>query len=148
MGYAYQILEDSFFGKLIGDVLCAEGIPKQLILDSIHSNLIGSRQFTGTPKAEKQIIIAVLPDKFRKWISERKFQQVKTEFAHLAFGVGDKSPKIDLALEILEWIFSGFDEDDLVLELIKILVGKKVQINQNIVVKLRGAYQKTNTEAI
>ena len=65
--YAYQPLEDSFFGSLVGEPLLDQGISKKEILDSIYSNFAGSQsgvQIVGTPKAEKLIVMNILPDRF------------------------------------------------------------------------------------
>ncbi|MBE7413501.1 MAG: hypothetical protein L6Q54_06865 [Leptospiraceae bacterium] len=142
--YAYHPLEDSFFGKLIGEVLHSNGISREEILNSIHSNLEFPEKkfsFTGTPKADKQIQMSILPVKIRKWISEKKYKEIQDEFRGLAFGKNQEKPKIDLALEILEWIVSGFEEDELVLELIKILTGHKIPVELNLVESLKSEYE-------
>ncbi|MCC6275408.1 MAG: hypothetical protein IT569_06100 [Leptospiraceae bacterium] len=148
--YAYQPLEDSFFGKLIGEVLGVQGISKQEIRDSIYSNLADlqiAAHFVGTPKTEKRIIMNILPEKIRKWIFDGNFQSVKDEFQLLAFGDGrNLKPKIDVALEILEWIFTGFENDELVLELIRILTGHKFAIEKDFIAKLKPSYENAFLE--
>jgi hypothetical protein len=138
--YQYKPLEDSLLGQILKLVYGKQSTDVSLLEKALESNLSEGRFFTGTKKSEKQTLLRILPDRFRTYIQKKDISKAIQEFSLLVKGDKSTEPKIDLALEILEWILSGFEEDEMTMELLKELCNQKVSFDKNFVLALRAEY--------
>ena len=143
----FQFSRDSFLGKLIADVWVESGHSEQELIDAFNTHNPGEAFFF-TPNAEKQVFMNLLPTQFRKDIEKGEFMLVGEKFEDLVKGNSHitPTPKPDVALELVEWIFTGFDLDDLVLDLLSIFFNKKITFPPGFLDKVRAHYVKQLNE--
>lgn len=85
--------------------------------------------FYFTTRVEKQNILNILPDKIRKKHSEKAFDEIFEMLYSLLNS--DSSVKMDIALELLEWITLGLSDSELSLHLYNKLFPTSLQLNQD-----------------
>jgi len=142
--YQYKPLTDSLFGKALSDTFCkVNQEPSLLKLEAaISSHLKDGHFFVGTKRAEKQVLLRILPDQIRKLIQEIRYTEIVEEIAELIKGNTDQPPKIDVALELIEWLLSGFDEDVLIQSLLFELTNRQVSFDIQFIQALRETYNE------
>lgn len=139
--YQYKPLEDSLLGKAIADVWLSYSFKLEELENAIQSNLNPKYSFfTGTKKSEKQILMGILPDKIRKWISNGNTNDIQDQLKQLISGTESSPPKIDIALELMEWILTGFDKDDIFVVLLNELANQKIHFPDDFLSKLKDRY--------
>ena len=138
----FQFSQDSFLGKLITEAWIESGRPEQELTDALNSSLVEGQQFYITPNAEKQVLMNLLPVQFRKDIEHSDYLMVGEKIEDLVKGNSHitPTPKVDIALELIEWILTGFELDDLVLDLIKIVFNKKPEFPPDFIAVIRRKY--------
>ena len=77
------------------------------------------------------------PTRFRKYLSEKDYTGLKAEFQAL---LNQDIPRLDIALDLLEWIFTGFDEEDLVLDLLLIITNNQISFPKDFLLQLKSCY--------
>ncbi|MCB1193223.1 MAG: hypothetical protein H7A23_10310 [Leptospiraceae bacterium] len=141
--YSYNPLGDSLLGELICSVWKGKGRDTEELKQAIYSHLSEGGDFKGTPKGEKQIIMNLLPNRIRKYIEEKNFNKIAKEFTNLLKGRDlAQKPAIDVAFELLEWILTGFQEDDLVLLLLPVFFNNRLQFDKELLDELKVSYQQ------
>jgi hypothetical protein len=145
--YQYKPLTDSLLGKALSDTFCkVYQEPSSRLEAAIASHLKEGAFFVGTKKAEKQVLLRILPDQIRKWIKEIRYTEIVEEIVELIQGTTDQPPKIDVALELIEWLLSGFDEDILIQNLLSELTNRKIQFDLDFIRSLKNTYNEEIAE--
>lgn len=138
----FQFSQDSFLGKLILEAWIQTGGNEKELIDALNSNLEEGQAFYITPNAEKQVLLNLLPAGFRKDIEHSDYVLVGEKIQDLVKGNSHitPTPKLDVALDIIEWVLTGFDLTEVVQDLLNIVFNKKLKITEDLIVKIRSLY--------
>ncbi len=124
-GFPFHPLEDFVLGEVLGKALERLGIPKEKTAEAILSHLPeGQSQFLFTPNSKKQILLQSIPVELRGFLDAGKDEEVFFVFRKTIREEG----RLDLALELIEWIFTGFDREDLVRALFSLVLNDKISL--------------------
>ena len=112
--FPFKPLEDHFFGHLIGNVWKVTNGDFEKLNRAIHSSLLGELQhYTCTPKGDKIVLMNIYPNQFRKYLELKQYDKLYSEFTKLITAkIPETIPRLDIALDLLEWIFIGFPDED------------------------------------
>ncbi|PJZ70716.1 hypothetical protein CH373_07250 [Leptospira perolatii] len=122
-GYPFHPLQDFILGEILAKTLEKFGIPKEEIDSAIRSNLKpGQKEFICTPNAKKQILLQTVPVEIRGLLQADKTSEVVEVFHNIIAQDG----RLDFALELIEWIFTGFENEDLVRKLFEQVLNHKI----------------------
>jgi len=140
--YPFQFSRDSLLGKLIAEVWNQIGNDASALEDAFLSNLADGEAFFSTPNVERQVLMNLLPAQFRKHMERAEYIIIGEKIQDLMKGNSHISPvpRADVAFELVEWILTGYENDDLVLDLVRILFNKKIIFPENFLEKLRAQY--------
>jgi len=122
--FPFSPLQDSLFGEVLLESWKNHG-GSSSDLESAIQKALGqtSRGFFFTSNADKQILLNTIPNTIRSLISKKETESMELLFFQLASGSGEYTrPHLDVALELLLWIFTGFEERELFVRLLKKLV--------------------------
>jgi hypothetical protein len=139
--YPFHPLQDSLLGKILQEVL-KEGGRDALFLSAIESHLEEGKSYTFTPRAQKQIQMNLLPTKIRGLIDEDNLVDMEPIFLDLIRGIDSSAPCLDIAMELMEWIVTGYDKDPISLHLLNLLCNSKIQIGEADLQKLKILYNQ------
>ncbi len=145
--FPFKPLEDHFFGNLIGNAWKAIDGSFEKINLAIHSRLVGDlRHYTCTPKGDRIVLMNIYPNQFRKYLENNQFQKLNDEFEKLLTGkVPNTVPRFDVAMDLLEWIYTGFPEKEEVShQLLAILTNKQISFPEEFWLKLKEEYYNTS----
>ncbi|MCB1176490.1 MAG: hypothetical protein KDK36_02820 [Leptospiraceae bacterium] len=139
--FPFYPLEDNLLGKILLDIAEKRG-EREFLFQAVNSHK-NSSNFFFTPNSKKQVIMNTLPVKLRTLISENKLTQLKKELLYLIDGNegNNELPSMDIFMEILEWIITGFESLDLKIELIHLLTNGKYKVNEEILLELQNQYE-------
>ncbi|TGL58875.1 hypothetical protein [Leptospira sarikeiensis] len=138
-GFPFHPLEDFVLGEVFGRALIKLGHSKPEIEKAIHSLLPdGKPEFLFTPNAKKQILLQSMPVELRGFLESGKEKEVIEIFRKTISEEG----RLDLALELLEWIFTGFDKQELVRSIFSLVLNNKIELGPEFYPTLMDEYDK------
>lgn len=126
--YPFFPFEDSLIGTVIYNVL-KEDFNEDHLREAIFSHISEGETYFFTPRAKKQMILDIYPNKLRTWIAQKNCDEVENFFWNLLKGKLTDSPAMDVALELFEWLLTGFREQNICESVLKILVNSKIPIH-------------------
>jgi len=141
--YPFKPLEDHFFGSIIANVWKAIGGDFDKLNLAIHSRLVGDRKhYTCTSKGDKIVLMNIYPSQFRKYIQNKQKDKLFSEFEKLITSkVPNTIARLDVAMDLLEWIYTGFpDDEDISKQLLLLLVNKQISFSEDFWLKLKEEY--------
>lgn len=141
--FPFKPLEDHFFGFLIGNAWQATSGDLEKLNRAIHSSLVGElKHYTCTPKGDKIVLMNIYPNQFRKYLGAKQYEKLYSEFTKLITAkVPNTIPRLDVAFDLLEWIYTGFPEEEQVArKLLFILSNKQISFSEEFWLKLREEY--------
>lgn len=124
--FPFHPLNDSLFGKCMLELWMEENKKESRLLEYIQSRISPSNQecfgnmngmdngFYCTSNATKELIYQEVPDTIRKLIKDKNYKDIELTISKIAQGKWEnqKYPGLDIAFELLEWLLTGFEEDE------------------------------------
>lgn len=105
--FPFYPFRDFLLGEVIFKTLQEDGVSPQDAEDAVLSHLTSDKKcFVFTPNAKKQTLLNLYPEKIRGLLKTDQEEKIRQEFCNMIQTEG----KMDLALELLEWLFTGFEE--------------------------------------
>lgn len=139
--YPFNPVEDSLIGNIIFNIFKEESRERSF-QEAINSYILEGDTYYFTPRNKKQTIMDIYPSKIRVWISQKKFDEIKNFFLDLLHGKLTDLPSMDIALELFEWILTGFQEEELSKGIFEILTNSKFHLQDNHLLNIQIAYKK------
>ncbi|MDF3819954.1 VanZ family protein [Leptospira sp. 96542] len=113
--FPFDPFQDSLIGeKILGLWLSDHKSEKDLRERLEHSLGLGPNLIFFTPNADKQKLMVSYPTEIRKYLESKDYELVQKLLIQIARGYGDKQPALDISLELIEWLLTGFDLDELI----------------------------------
>ncbi|WP_061219420.1 hypothetical protein [Leptospira weilii] len=139
-GFPFYPFRDFLLGEVLLKTLLESGVSSQTAEEAILSHLPpGRNHFVCTPNAKKQTLLNLYPEKIRNLLREDREEGIKQEFRNMI----KIEERMDLALELLEWLFSGFeDKRSLLIGLFSLFLNDKVSLPENFLDRLKRNYEK------
>ncbi len=137
--YPFDPIQDSLIFSILYEVMESEGKGLEL-KQAIYSHLKEGKNFFHTPKSKKNNLLNSLPNQIRKWKEVGDIQKIEKLILDLIQGKDLETPSLDLALELIEWIIVGYEEDQLSLQLLRVLANYKFAFTQEHLQKLKILY--------
>ncbi|PJZ52843.1 hypothetical protein [Leptospira adleri] len=138
-GFPFHPFQDFLLGEVIFKTLKELNVPSEAAEDAVRSHLpSGRKDFLFTPNAKKQTLMNLYPEKIRDFLKAGKKEEIKKEFRTMISSEG----KLDLALELLEWLFTGFEEKELLNELFSLVLNDKITLPENFIETLKKNYEE------
>ncbi|TGK86379.1 VanZ family protein [Leptospira montravelensis] len=145
--YPFLPFEDSLVGEKILLVWQENHHSEKNLKEHLLKALdLSEDQVVFTPNAIKQKLMVSYPTEIRKLIEEKKFSQITDLLLTIAKGKSEQypTPALDITFELLEWILTGFDLDDVIAETLSALFGTSFtnpfvdQVRAEYIKELRG----------
>ncbi|EPG50115.1 hypothetical protein [Leptospira kirschneri] len=138
-GFPFYPFQDFLLGEVIFKTLQEDGVLHQDVEDAVLSHLPSDKKcFVFTPNAKKQTLLNLYPEKIRSLLKTGQEEKIKQEFLNMIQTEG----KMDLALELLEWLFTGFEERRKLLnELFSLFLNDKIPLRDNFLDRLKVNYE-------
>ncbi|EMY13614.1 hypothetical protein LEP1GSC043_4734 [Leptospira weilii str. Ecochallenge] len=139
-GFPFYPFRDFLLGEVLLKTLLESGVSSQTAEEAILSHLSpGRNHFVCTPNAKKQTLLNLYPEKIRNLLREDREEGIKQEFRNMI----KIEERMDLALELLEWLFSGFeDKRSLLIGLFSLFLNDKVSLQENFLDRLKKNYEE------
>jgi hypothetical protein len=137
--YPFDPIQDSLIFSILYEVMESEGKGLEL-KQAIYSHLKEGKNFFHTPKSQKNNLLNRLPTQIRKWKEVGDIQKIENLILGLIQGRNLEIPSLDLALELVEWIIVGYEEEQLSLQLLKVLANHKLQFTPEHLQKFKDLY--------
>jgi hypothetical protein len=141
--FPFNPLEDNLLGQILCGIYSEKGNLPEL-KNKIQSLIPeGETSFYFTPRTDKSTLLTILPDQFRKMHAENNIEGMKVRLNELV-QPPDKIIRLDVILELLEWVITGLSSDIVSLELLRVLLGEGL-IDLDIVQLIIQKYEKMVT---
>ncbi|AOP36239.1 hypothetical protein A0128_19620 [Leptospira tipperaryensis] len=138
-GFPFHPFQDFLLGEVIFKTLKELNVSPDLAEEAVRSHLPpDQKDFVFTPNAKKQTLMNLYPEKIRGFLKAGKTEEIKKEFRMMIASEG----KLDLALELLEWLFTGFEEKKLLNELFSLVLNDKISLPENFLEVLKKNYEE------
>ncbi|TGK09053.1 hypothetical protein EHO60_13625 [Leptospira fletcheri] len=137
-GFPFHPLEDSVLGEVFARTLELSGISRAEANAAILSHLKQAGEFQFTPNSKKQVLLQSMPSMFRELLEQEKDSEILETFRKEIQEEG----RLDLALELLEWIFTGYEKEALVVALFELLLNGKVRLPEGFYGKMMEEYER------
>ncbi|MCH1913823.1 hypothetical protein L9Z41_18535 [Leptospira noguchii] len=139
-GFPFYPFRDFLLGEVIFKTLQEDGISSKDAEDAVLSHLTsGKKHFVFTPNAKKQTLLNLYPEKIRNLLKANQEEKIKQEFCNMI----QAEERMDLALELLEWLFTGFEERRKLLnELFSFFLNGKILLQGNFLDRLKINYEE------
>ncbi|EKO31744.1 hypothetical protein [Leptospira santarosai] len=138
-GFPFDPLRDFLLGEVFLKTLLENGVSSQVAEEAILSHLPAGRDhFVFTPNAKKQTLLNLYPEKIRNLLKSKKNAEIREEFSAMIATEG----RMDLALELLEWLFVGFDERELLNDLFSLILNDKIPLGDGFLDRLKKNYEE------
>lgn len=116
--YPFYPFQDSLLGQILNQMYSEKGEQENL-KNALNAHLVNEEEsFVFTARSEKQIYFETFPPKARKWMEKKDTESFHLEFQSLLKRRGDSAGKMDIVLEIMEWLISGFEENNMCADLL------------------------------
>lgn len=138
--FRFYPFRDFLLGEVIFKTLQEDGVSPQDAEDAVLSHLTSDKKcFVFTPNAKKQTLLNLYPEKIRGLLKTDQEEKIRQEFCNMIQTEG----KMDLALELLEWLFTGFEERRKLLnELFSLFLNDKIPLRDNFLDRLKINYEE------
>ncbi|MCE9500196.1 MAG: hypothetical protein K8R21_06835 [Leptospira sp.] len=140
---SFNELKETLFGNLLCDVWESSGREINEFLNCfLQSPRSIDPEILKLEFHERQVIYNIIPEKIRKSISIGDHDGVITSFKSLIdreLLITDR-PRPDIALELLEWIFTGYEEGNLILRILETFTKSNSQFPEDFIDKLKIGY--------
>lgn len=139
--FPFQPFQDSFLLEVLLKLYSKDYPDNPSLVDQFAKNW-NSSNFTFTPNQWKQINMVNFANSIRSWIESGSDEKVLELLEKLVRGEDltlDKSA-LDVSLELVEWIFTGFEKDSLVLNYFHLLFGDVSGLDLPFLKNLRELY--------
>ncbi|MBM9502272.1 hypothetical protein JWG44_18635 [Leptospira sp. 201903071] len=138
-GFPFYPFRDFLLGEVLLKTLKELNVSSESAEEAVGSHLSpGQKGFVFTPNAKKQTLMNLYPEKIRGFLKVGKTEEIKNEFRTMISSEG----KLDLALELLEWLFTGFEEKKLLNELFSLVLNDKIPLPENFLETLKKNYEE------
>ncbi|TGN19695.1 VanZ family protein [Leptospira idonii] len=139
--FPFDPFADSLLGEKVLIAWLSLGKSETDLKTSLESNL-NSKEFYFTPNAVKQTVMVRFPEQVRILIGSKDSVGLNRLFSDIISGKasGLGKPALDVALELLEWLLTGFEEDQILSVLLSSVFGKEFDVS--FVEKVRAEYVK------
>ncbi|XDD48471.1 VanZ family protein [Leptospira sp. WS39.C2] len=141
--YPFSPFEDSLVGEKILLVWQDSHHSEKNLKDHLLLALnLKEDQLLFTPNGIKQQLMVSYPTEIRKLISENKTSEIPKLLFEIAKGTTTaySQPAIDICFELIEWLLTGFDLDEILRETISLLFGTTLSIE--FLISVRAEYFK------
>ncbi|WP_035983540.1 hypothetical protein [Leptospira meyeri] len=141
--YPFLPFEDSLVGEKILLVWQESHHSEKNLKEHLLKALdLTEDQIVFTPNAIKQKLMVSFPTEIRNFIDQKNPSQITELLLTIAKGKSKvyPSPALDITFELIEWILTGFDLDDVLVETLSALFG--TQLNNVFVDQVRAEYIK------
>ena len=129
--------KDSIFGKIFFETITE----KQKLNEVLQTWLNSRGNFILSSGVQKQYYCSNLPDTVRKHFSEKNHSAlIDTVLLPLR-----EQNCLDITFELIEWIFIGYDEKDLILEILYQLTKNTISFPENMIEKMKKKYNQLFT---
>ncbi|TGN14539.1 VanZ family protein [Leptospira ilyithenensis] len=134
---------DSLFGEKLLQVWIQTGREEKELIHQLAAKF-SAEEFYFTPNAIKQSIMVRYPEQIRKYINERDFESLNRLIFQIGQGTseGINKPALDVVFELLEWMITGYEDDQMIVNILVRLFDNEGILNQDFVEKVRAEYQK------
>lgn len=138
--YPFYPFQDSLLGQIL-DQLHSERGSQRKLQDSLKALLQNETEnFVFTSRPEKQLYFETFPPKARKWIENKDSESFHSEFQMLLKRKGEVPGRMDIVLEVMEWLISGFDEDNMCADLLSRSVFPGLEFRPEDISEIRKRY--------
>ncbi len=124
--YPFSPFEDSLVGEKILFVWQASHHSEKNLKDHLlHALGLGVDQVVFTPNAMKQKLMVSYPTEIRNLINDNRTNEIPHLLISIAKGntPSNASPALDITFELIEWLLTGFDLDEVLSETLSLLFG-------------------------
>jgi len=120
--YPFSPTEDSLLGQILMELFKERG--RQVELQSIFQSYLeeGQTSFHFTPNSTKSTLMTILPSEFRKVQEEGNSNLLTKKFEELL----QPPIKMDVVLEILEWIITGIADSEISINILNLFLKKNI----------------------
>ncbi|TGL61812.1 VanZ family protein [Leptospira ognonensis] len=141
--FPFDPFQDSLLGEKICFVWTSLHHSQKDLMDSLLSNT-NQTAFYFTPNATKQTLMVSYPSKIREFLSKGEYQKIEEILLALAKGslTENKLSALDITLELLEWLLTGFDVDEQIVIFFNSLFAQPQIIDLSFVEMVRAEYVK------
>ncbi len=142
-GYPFDPFVDSLVGEKILYVWESTHHNQKELEVALFQNT-GQTSFYFTPNATKQILMVSYPTLIRSLLESRNYQKIGENLLGLANGklTENHLPALDITLELLEWLLTGFDIDLEISQYLQLLFSNANIIDVSFVEQVRSEYVK------
>lgn len=141
--YPFYPLEDSLLGQILSEIYSEKGNLHSI--QSVFQKYLqeGQTSFYFTPRTDKSTDLTVLPPVFRKLYAEEKIDEMRQKFLDLLHpSIGQV--RMDVVLEVLEWILTGLASPQVSEQLLKVLLDDE-SVDSSLLSKILEKYEKMVT---
>ncbi|EOQ95066.1 hypothetical protein LEP1GSC195_0676 [Leptospira wolbachii serovar Codice str. CDC] len=124
--YPFLPFEDSLVGEKILLVWQESHHSEKNLKDHLLKALdLTEEQIVFTPNAIKQKLMVSYPTEIRSFIDKKELSKITNLLLQIAKGKSElfPTPALDITFELIEWILTGFDIDDVLVETLSALFG-------------------------
>ncbi|TGK92835.1 VanZ family protein [Leptospira brenneri] len=135
--------EDSLVGEKILLVWQESHHSEKNLKDHLLKALdLSEDQIVFTPNAIKQKLMVSFPTEIRSLIAKRDLAGITNLLLAIAKGKSDlnQNPAVDITFELIEWILTGFDLDDVLVETLSTLF--ETRLTNEFIDQVRAEYIK------
>ncbi|TGK83077.1 VanZ family protein [Leptospira noumeaensis] len=141
--YPFLPFEDSLVGEKILLVWQESNHSEKNLKDNLLKALdLTEDQIIFTPNAIKQKLMVSYPTEIRSYIEKGEPRNITNLLLQIARGKSELNPipALDITFELMEWILTGFDLDDVLVETLSALFG--TNLTNDFVDQVRAEYIK------
>lgn len=143
--FPFDPIQDSLLLRLFDDIFESEGRGDDF-RKAIYSHLPAEEGFFFTPRPSKQNVMNLLPGKIRVLHENGKIEEIESLIEALIQGKDLERSGFDIALELAEWMVTGFQEEDLSLRLLHLITNHKLRFTSEHLTKFHGMYMASIQE--
>lgn len=129
--YPFLPFEDSLVGEKILFVWQESHHSEKNLKDHLLLSLdVKEEQLVFTPNAIKQKLMVSYPTEIRNLIAENRTSEIPQLLINIAKGKtpSNPNPSLDITFELIEWLLTGFDLDEVLRETLSLLFGTTLTI--------------------
>lgn len=129
--YPFLPFEDSLVGEKILFVWQESHHSEKNLKDHLLLSLdVKEEQLVFTPNAIKQKLMVSYPTEIRNLIAENRTSEIPQLLINIAKGKtpSNPNPSFDITFELIEWLLTGFDLDEVLRETLSLLFGTTLTI--------------------
>lgn len=129
--FPYNPFSDSLLGEVFWKTVEPEIKNPKTLLDHLCRTLnCDESAIVFTPNAIKQTLMVDIPQSLRKTIEVGNSEEISQKFLEVTKQTLGHPPRVDICMELLEWLFTGFSLDESITTILEVLYGKKLSSEQ------------------